>query len=178
MHGRILWQFRDYVQAMHGKNGWQSVLKTAGLEDRVYLAQAYPDEEARSLIRAAAQLSGKPVPAVLQEFGEFTVPSLIGMYAHLIKPEWRSLDVIERAEKLAHSAVRAYEHEAAPPFLRTRRINPRKVIVTYDSPRKMCAFAVGVGIGMGKYFHEDLVVVHNTCMNLGSDHCDISYTLV
>jgi hypothetical protein len=178
MHGRILWQFREYIESRHGKPAWIALLKTAGLEERVYLAQAYPDAEAFSLLKAAVTMSGKSAAAVLQEFGEFTVPALLGMYAHLIKPEWRTLDVIEHAERVAHGAVRQHERGAAPPYLRTRRVNPHKVIMNYDSPRKMCAFAVGVGLGLGKHFHEDVAVQHNPCMYRGSDHCEITYTVI
>jgi len=176
MHGRILWQFRDYIETRHSKGTWTAVLKTAGLEDRVYLPQAYLDEEAFSLLKATVKVSGKSAAVVLQEFGQFTVPALLGMYSHLIKPEWRTLDVIEHAESV-HGAVRRQERGAAPPYLSTRRISPNKLIVTYDSPRKMCAFAVGVGLGLGKQFQEAVTVQHNPCMYLGADHCEISFTV-
>ena len=178
MHGRILWQFRDYVESQHGKGAWKTVLKTAGLEERVYLSQAYPDAEAFSLLKAASKVYGKSVANLLQEFGEFTVPALLGMYSHLIEPEWRTLDVIEHAEKLAHGAVRQHERGAAPPYLCTRRVNSQKVILTYDSPRKMCAFAVGIGLGLGKHFQEKIAIQHNPCVYLGGDHCEITYTVV
>jgi hypothetical protein len=177
MHGRILWQFRDYVESQHGKQAWEGVLKRAGLADRVYLAQAYPEEEALALLKATAKMSGKSAAALLQEFGEFTVPALLGMYSHLIKPEWRTLDVIEHAERVAHGAVRKQERGAAPPFLLARRVNPRKLILTYTSPRKMCAFAVGVGLGLGKHFQENVTVQHNPCVHLGADHCEITFVV-
>ncbi len=58
MHGRILWQFRDYIETRHSKGTWTAVLKTAGLEDRVYLPQAYPDEEAFSLLNRLRKNDG------------------------------------------------------------------------------------------------------------------------
>jgi hypothetical protein len=178
MHGRILWQFREYIESKHGTRGWTSVLKAAGLEERVYLAQAYPDAEAFSLLKAAVAMSGKSAAVVVQEFGAFTVPALLGMYTHLIKPEWRTLDVIEHAEKVAHGAERQHERGAAPPYLQTRRVNLHKVIMTYESPRKMCSFAVGVGLGLGKYFHEDVKVHHSPCMYQGANHCEITYVVL
>lgn len=178
MHGRILWQFRDFIETQHVKGSWTAVLKTAELKDRVYLTQAYPDEEAFSLLKAAVKVTGKSAAILLQEFGEFTVPALLAMSSHLIKPEWRTLDVIEHAESVAHSAVRRQEHGAAPPYLSTRRVNSHKLILTYNSPRKMCAFAVGVGLGLGKQFQETVTVQHNPCMYLGADHCEISFTVL
>ncbi len=178
VHGRILWQFRDYVESRFGRGHWDSVLKAAGLADRVYLSKAYPAAEAQALIAAAERLSGKSARAILQDFGEFTVPALLGMYSHLIQPEWRSLDVIEHAEKIMHAKARQGERGAAPPYLVVRRINAHKVILTYNSQRRMCAVAVGVGLGLGKYFRESVSVQHNRCMNDGADHCEIVYSVV
>jgi len=178
MHGRILWQFREYVESQHGKNAWATVLKAAGLEERVYLAQAYPDAEAFSMLKAVVAMSGKSAAVVLQEFGEFTVPALLGMYSHLIEPEWRTLDVLQHAERVAHGAVRKHERGAAPPYLRTKRVSPHRVILIYDSSRKMCAFAVGLGLGLGKLFREHVTVQHNPCMYHGADHCEITFTVL
>jgi hypothetical protein len=86
--------------------------------------------------------------------------------------------VIEHAERVAHGAVRKHERGAAPPYLLVRRVNRHKVMLTYSSPRKMCAFAVGVGLGLGKYFQESVSVQHNPCMYQGADHCEITYTVV
>jgi Haem-NO-binding len=178
MHGRIFWQFREYVEKTHGARAWVAVLKGAGLQDRAYLAQPYPDSEAVSLIAATATITQKPIPVVVQEFGEFSVPALLQMYAHLIKPEWRTLDVIEHTEKVAHGAVRREQPGAAPPYLRTRRVSPRQLVLNYNSPRKLCAMAVGVGLGLGKYFQEKITVRHGACMHLGDDHCEITYEAV
>ena len=176
MHGRILWQFRDYVEARHGRAAWESLLKAAGLEHRVYLPQPYPDTEVFSLLQAAEKMTGKPASVLLQDFGEFTVPALLGMYSYLIKPEWRTLDVIEHAEKVAHGAVRQQVTGAAPPYLRVRRVNSNTLILVYNSPRKMCALAMGVGIGLGKHFQEDITVRHNPPNCLHAPSCEITYT--
>ena len=65
MHGRILWQFRDYVETTQGRNSWEIVLKAAGLQDRVYLPQPYPDTEVFALLQAAAKVSGRSASVVL-----------------------------------------------------------------------------------------------------------------
>ncbi len=175
MDGRILWQLRDYIESKHGKSTWSRTLQTANLADRVYLAQCYPDTEAVALLTAAAAIIGKPVPAVLEDFGTFTVPFLLNMYRHILKPEWRTLDVIEHAERAAHGRVRQERPDSAPPFLRARRLSLQKLILTYNSPRKLCPMAVGVGIGLGRHFHEKITVRHGTCMHLGDPSCEIIF---
>jgi hypothetical protein len=178
MHGRIFWQIREYAEAKYGGGGWDRLLKLAGLQDRIYLPQPYPDSEAIALLTAASTMSKKSLPAVLEDFGEFTVPSLLTMYGHVIKPEWRSLDVIEHAESAAHGLVRRDQPGSAPPFLRTRRIGLHEVLLIYNSPRKLCAFAVGVGIGLGKYFEEAVIARHQMCMHEGADRCEIKFQIL
>lgn len=175
MHGRIFWEFRDYAEARHGAGTWLKLLKKAGIEEKVYLRRVYPDTEMVALVAAACALSGKALPVLLEDFGEFMVPSLMSMYGHLIQPEWRALDVIEHTESTAHSAVRVDESGAAPPFLRTRRLAPGKLTLTYSSPRKLCALAVGLGKGLGKYFHEEVTVQHSVCMHRGAPSCEIMF---
>jgi hypothetical protein len=175
MHGTIFWQMRDFVEARCGRGSWKNLLKMAGLQDQVYLSRPYPDSEAVALLTAISTMTSKPLPVTLEEFGQFTVPSLLTLYGHLIKPEWRTLDVIEHAEGTAHGMVRREQQGSAPPYLRTQRHSPRKVLLFYNSPRKMCSFAVGVGMGLGKHFQETIIVRHRLCMHHGDDQCEIIF---
>jgi len=173
MHGRIFWEFRDYAEARHGAGTWLKLLENSGLEEKVYLRQPYPDTEMVSLMMAASALSGKSLPELLEEFGEFTVPSLLNMYGYLMKREWRTLDVIEHTEKIAHGAARMTDAGSAPPFLLTKRLGPEELKLTYSSPRKLCAFAVGVAKGLGKHFNEEVRLQHSVCMHRGDPVCEI-----
>lgn len=173
MHGRIFWEFRDYAEARYGPGTWLKLLKSCGMQEKVYLRQPYPDTEMVSLLTAACDLSGRSLPALLEDFGEFTVPSLLSMYGHLMMREWRTLDVIEHTEKTAHSAVRMMDAGSAPPFLLANRLGPEELMLTYSSPRKLCAFAVGVAKGLGKYFNEEVHIRHAVCMHRGDRACQI-----
>jgi Haem-NO-binding len=175
MHGRIFWELRDYAEARCGAGTWLTLLKNAGLKEKVYLTQSYPDSEMVLLVAAACKRTGKPPVLLLEEFGEFMAPNLMGMYAHLMKPEWRTLDVIEHAERTAHSAARLAEAGTAPPFLLTKRIHHGELTLTYSSPRKLCAIAVGVAKGLEKHFQEEITVHHSRCMLRGAPPCEILF---
>jgi hypothetical protein len=174
MHGRIFWELRNYSER-YGPATWNAIVKTAKLEDRIYLGQAYPDAEIMALLAAASSVLGKPLPALLEDFGAFTVPALMSMYGHLMRPEWRTLDVIEHTEKIAHGAVRLKEAGTAPPFLRTSRVSSDMLVLTYSSPRKFCAFAVGVGRGLAAHFGETIAIQQAVCMHEGANRCEITY---
>jgi predicted hydrocarbon binding protein len=173
MHGRIFWELRAYTEATYGDRSWRELLKIAGVEEKVYLGKAYPDTEMVELVGAAAKLGGKSVPELLEDFGAFLSPHLLTMYGHLIKQEWRTLELIEHAERVGHSTVRQQEAGTAPPFLRVKRLGAEKVVLIYSSPRKLCALAVGMIKGLGKHFNEEVSVQHTTCMHRGAAACEI-----
>ncbi len=174
MHGRIFWELRNYAER-YGPETWNVLVKMAKLEDRIYLGQAYADSEFIALLTAASSVTGKPLPALLEDFGAFTVPALMSMYGHLMRPEWQTLDVIEHTEKIAHGGVRLKEAGAAPPFLRTSRVSSNMLVLTYSSPRKLCAFAVGVGRGLAAHFGETIAIQQAVCMHEGANRCEITY---
>ena len=90
---------------------------------------------AKRMVMAACAMTGLPVSPVLEDFGQFIVPSLMRMYGHLLKPEWRAIDVIDHTEGTVHAVVRVRNPEAKPPRLKTQRLSPDEVLLAYTSPR-------------------------------------------
>jgi hypothetical protein len=111
----------------------------------------------------------------VEAFGEFIVPSLLKMYGHLIKPNWKSLDIIEHTEGTVHAVDRVNDKDALPPKLRTRRTGPDTIVLVYDSPRKMCALAIGIGKGLARHYKETLSIDQTKCMHKGGPFCEIIY---
>jgi hypothetical protein len=128
MHGIIFSELQSYAETKHGRGTWAALLRKANLENRIYLAvQEYPDTEIISLVMAASAMTQLPVSAVLADFGQFIVPSLMRMYGHLLRPEWRAIDVIDHTEGTVHAVVRTKNPGAKPPRLKTQRLSPNEV---------------------------------------------------
>jgi hypothetical protein len=179
MHGIIFSELHNYAEAKHGQGSWDVLLRKANLGNRVYLSiQEYPDAEIVSLIMAACAMTGLSVSAVLEDFGQFIVPSLMRMYCHLLEPEWKAIDVIDRTEGTVHAVVRVKNPEAKPPKLKTRRLSPDKVLLVYTSPRQMCGLAIGIGTGLGLHFGEKIVADQTVCMHKGASRCEILFRKV
>ncbi len=179
MHGIIFAELKKYVDTKFGGDTWNTLLKDSGMWPRAYLiVQEYPDQEAVALVSSASKMTGKPVPAILEDFGEFVAPALVNMYSSLIKPEWKTLDLIGGTEEVIHRVVRMKNRGAKPPELKCRRPGPDEVVITYSSPRKMCAVAKGVAKGVAKYYKERVRVMETSCMLAGSPSCQISVKLV
>jgi predicted hydrocarbon binding protein len=176
MHGIILSELKRFVLARYGDEAWRNVAREAGRPDATYLASGvYPDEDAFALVAAASKATGKPVPALLEDFGEYIAPHLLEIYAPIMRPSWRTLDVIENTEESVHRVVRLKNPGAQPPELRAERRSPEEVVLTYASPRKMCAVAKGIGRGLAFHFGERIEIAESACMHEGAPACVISF---
>lgn len=174
MHGIIFWELKKYVNTKLGGDAWQRLLQEAGLGSRIYTTlQEYPDEEAVAIVGAASRATGQAVSAILEDFGEFIVPDLVSMFKAMIRPKWKTLDLIENTEDVIHKAVRVQNPGADPPRLQCSRPGKEEVVIIYSSPRKMCALARGIAKGVANHYGEKVSIAEPRCMLRGSPNCEI-----
>jgi hypothetical protein len=179
LHGIIHTGLQKFVEATYGVEVWRTLLTRTGLESEIFTPLGtYPDEHLFSLVREAEALSGQPATMLLEAFGEFMVPSYLALYGTLMKPEWRTLEVIEHTEETVHRVVRMRQPGAEPPRLQTKRTSSHEVVLTYDSPRKLCAVARGIARGVAKQFSERLHMDDQKCMLRGDPACIIAFRRV
>jgi predicted hydrocarbon binding protein len=172
MHGIIFSELRKYVDTTLGNGAWTAALADAGLANKLYLPiQEYPDADVFALVSSAARTTGQTIPAILEDFGEFIAPALLGLYRTLVRPEWKTLDLLENTEQTIHSVVRARNPGAKPAELSAVRVSPDMVDLTYTSQRKLCPVAKGIVRGVGKHFGETITIHEVACMHDGADAC-------
>lgn len=157
MHGIIHAQLKKFVEAQHGRDAWKAILDDAGLSGKLYLAKSvYADDEATAIVGAASKLTGASAAQILESFGEFLVPTLMTTYRALIRPSWKTMDMLVWTEETIHKAVRLKEPGALPPKLRFQRTGPNTLKFFYHSPRRMAAVAKGIMKGVASHFGETL----------------------
>jgi len=172
MHGTMFVHLRRFTEEQYGTAAWNVVLSAAELGPRVYLPiTSYPDEELSAIVAAAARATGQEVPALLESFGEYVAPHLVAMYRHLLKPSWRTLDVLEHVEATAHRAVRVEQPGAAPPYLEAIRDSERQLTIHYTSARRLCHVAKGIIRGLARHFGEAVTITESQCMHRGAGRC-------
>lgn len=176
MHGIVFSQLQKYVVTKRGSRAWTTLLRNAQLENRAYLSVTeYPDAEMEALVSAIATMFGQPAAVVLEDFGVFIASPLMNIYEHLIPREWKTIDVIDKTEETIHNVVREQTPGAKPPVLHTIRRSVDEVVLIYGSPRKLCAFAIGIARGVAKHFNETIEITQTKCMNNGAPHCEIVF---
>jgi len=179
MHGLILTELKRFSEAGNSNGTWTQLLHEVGLAGRTYvLSQTYPDAEVAAIVGAAARHRGADVQTVLEQFGEFIAPTLMSVYRPFIKPEWKTLDMIEHTENNIHRAVRLRDPLAVPPRLKVRRVSPGEVVVIYESERRMCALAKGIARGVATHYGERIETNDLTCILKGQANCTIAIKLI
>ncbi len=155
VHGSIFFLLKKYIDHSFGLGAWDDILdrsKTA--HDNFDITKAYPLEEIGAIISTVSEMTGKSANDLKEAFGEYLVPDLFNLYKSYLKPDWRTLDVIEHTEKVMHGAVRKLNSAADPPILNVSRVNEKKLIVDYFSRRKMGSLALGIIKGIARYYNE------------------------
>ena len=175
MHGSILVGLKKFVEDNVGPSAWTQILDKAGLSSRLYLSsQAYPDEEVGKIVAAGSEITGMPVPVLLETFGTALGEHLVSAYSTLLDPAWKTLDVIERTEHTIHRVVRLRDPQATPPELFCTRVSADEVTIEYASERKLCIVARGLLRGIANHFGEQISVTEERCMLTGASSCLLS----
>ena len=155
MHGTIITLLRRYVQTQYDHSTWVRLMELSGLEDVVYDHKTvYPDEHIYALVGQAAEMTGLSAGELHEKFGEYLVPDLMYMYQKLLKPEWKTLDMLEHTELMMHKQVLREHTENLPPVLEASRLGPNELMIDYVSPRRMSGLAVGIVRGVTSYYDE------------------------
>ncbi|MGH9576943.1 MAG: heme NO-binding domain-containing protein [Terriglobales bacterium] len=155
MHGIIHAELRRFVETTHGVDAWGAVLAEAGLDRKIYLSTStYPDAEAVAIVTAANKLTGIPASKLLEDFGEFIAPTLLSMFKPLIKPTWKTLEMLLNTEETIHKVVRMRNPGAEPPRLHFEPAGPGQLLFRYNSPRKMASVAKGIIRGVARHYGE------------------------
>ncbi|WP_426062121.1 heme NO-binding domain-containing protein [Hymenobacter sp. B1770] len=155
MHGSIITLLKRYVQTQYDHSTWVKLVELSGLDKIEFDHKTvYPDEHVYALVGRAAEMTGIPAEELHEKFGEYLVPDLMYMYQKLVRPEWKTLDMIEHTEMTMHKQVRQEHSKNAPPVLEVTRINENELMIEYVSPRRMSGLAVGIVRGLANYYDE------------------------
>jgi hypothetical protein len=174
MHGALLRELQRFGEHSLGVVAWARITAEACLGDRVYLHTAdYPDDDLPTLITCASRTTGRTADALLQDFGAFLAPSLLRTYAPLVRPQWRTLEIIENTEETIHTVVRLRNPGAHPPALKVTRTGPDAVLVVYASSRRLCALAKGIMRGIADSFGDAITISERACMLRGDPQCEL-----
>ena len=153
MYGIFHVEIQHYIETRYSRALWTATLNRAGLQNRIYMTvSTYLDSEIAAIMEAASELTGMTVEALFEDFGAFTVPSLMSTYEPLINPRWSMADLLLNLEEAVYRVIRTRSPGAQPPRMQFERIGPGQLCLHYNSPRRMPALAKGFVKGVADYY--------------------------
>jgi len=178
MHGLILAEFESFVVSSLGRKAWARVMG-AGVGQRRYQRDTtYPDAEVAVLLGTAARVGRVSPSTLLERFGEYLAAPLLSLLPGSLPSEWRTLDVLAHVDAGIHSILRQSDPASNPPRLRCYAVYGSTAVIEYDSPRRLCALAIGVARGIAKHFSEELEIEQLRCMHRGADTCLLTFRVI
>jgi hypothetical protein len=179
MHGLFLHQLRLYTVATLGSDAWEEVAARASAPSDFDPSSVYPDELMTSVVDAAAALASTSRYALLEAYGEWSIAAMTELYRAAIDPRWNAVELIENVTAVFHRGiVRSQSPETAPPDLLCERQGDARVLVTYSSPRMLCALAKGFIRGIARQYRQGVKISESRCMLLGAPDCRLSVQFV
>ena len=178
MHGIVFEELREFVWRSYGPETWSELLAAAVPDRRFYAPDAgYPDEELEALVAEISDRTGVTRGDLLHSFGTFVAPTLLDLYRPMLDPGWNLLELLENVEETIHRVVRLDDPTASPPRLRVERTGDERVLIHYDSGRRMCDFAKGIVDGLQDEYGQRVAVTDLSCMLRGDPTCTIEVAL-
>ena len=166
----FLQKFADV--AATGSTSWKGVRASTATSAAKFLPSGvYPDADAVAILTTIAETTGRPLPSILEEFGQFLAPHLVKVAGPVVDPAWRTLDLIEHTEAIIHTMIRNTTPGAAPPVLEAVRQSPYELHLVYSSARRLCPLAVGLMRGIAAHYRETIRIEEPSCLLRGDPFC-------
>jgi tRNA A-37 threonylcarbamoyl transferase component Bud32 len=173
VHGLIFFYLQKFADvAAAGSTSWKGVRSSVTTTASKFLPSGtYPDADAVAILTTIADTTGRPLPSILEEFGQFLAPHLVKVAGPVVDPAWRTLDLIEHTEAIIHAMIRSTTPGAAPPVLETVRQGPDELHLVYSSARRLCPLAIGLMRGIAGHYGETIRIEEPSCLLRGDPFC-------
>ncbi len=160
MKGVIPICLSEVVIKQFGDEQWRKVLETAGLPvtARFLPSQDIEDAVVMELYKATCSVLRLTPTAAADAFGEHWccefAPRIYQAYYTGAKG---AKEFLLRMNDV-HAKVTDTIANAHPPEFSFERLGPKRLIMKYSSPRGLGDIFVGMVKGVGRYFHEELLI--------------------
>jgi hypothetical protein len=116
-------------------------LSTGGAFTRV---GNYPCSDLIAIVEGLSERADTPADELQRRFGHWMMAHFAAVYPQLMAAHDDALSMLEAIEGEVHVEVRKLYPEAELPRFETKRLGPRRLRMTYRSPRPLGAFCQGL----------------------------------
>jgi hypothetical protein len=174
MLGVVFTEFVDLVETRFSPEIVDTMIEKAGVTGAYTAVGNYPLKDMISMLTVLSSETGIPVPDLLRLFGERLFEAFANRYSAFLTDTTDAFTFISDVEERIHAEVRKlYPHAELPRF---RVIDHGKdlLVMRYQSFKCLGDLAIGLIIGCGKHFKENLSVTASPA----ADGPDVVLTIV
>ena len=160
MKGIIFTEFVEMVEEKYGYAIIDDIFESSDLPSGgIYTAVGtYKYQEMVQLLNGLSQRTKIPVNDLLKAYGKHLFEVLFGAYPHLFEKITTAFDLLEQIDKHLHVEVQRLYPDAELPKFDIFKSSEKKLVMIYQSERKMSDFADGVIEATLEHFHEKATV--------------------
>lgn len=160
MKGIIFTEFLTFAEAGHGDDFVDDLVYAADLPGKGIFTSVgtYDFSELVKMLSTYCQMTRRPLPSVLREFGQHLVvvfrkkfPELFGQYAG-------TLSLLNNVEDHIHVEVLKLYPDAELPSFDTISYSERQLVLDYTSCRALSDLAVGLIQGVADLYRENVTI--------------------
>ncbi len=158
----------------------RSILAEAGVPaNRLFaLDQSYDDAELLRLVHASAQVLGKDVDILLEDFSQTFIDDAVKRWPVWFEmaPDARSF--LERQPRIHDSFARSLDDTASQPTRQAQKFRIAEIedglMVEYRSDNKLCGLYKSLARAVLRHYKDETgQIQESVCMHHGHDHCEI-----
>lgn len=161
MKGMIFTEFLEMLEEQHGLALKHQVIRDSRVADGgAYTSVGnYSHADLVALVSALETATGRPAHALLSMFGERLFAYFVRNYAHFFRSAAGCFEFLSRVEDYyIHVEVRKLYSDAQLPVFRTLHHESGRLIMEYQSPRPLAAFAEGLIRASIAHFKEPIAL--------------------
>jgi hypothetical protein len=146
MKGFIFTNFIEFVETNHGLEMVDEMITNCNLPSQgIYSSfSSYEFDELVSLLTFVSQKTKVNPEILLEKFGVFVFPYLIGKHSYIIENFDNPIDLIGGIENHIHIEVKKLYNDADLPTFRVVEKTTKKLTVIYNSSKGLTYFAIGL----------------------------------
>ena len=146
MKGFIFTNFLDFVEKNKGLEMVDSMISDCDLpSDGIYSAfLSYEYNELVTLLTYVSKKTNIKQEVLLEEFGRFVFPYLIGKHSYIVKEYSNPIDLLAGIENHIHIEVKKLYEDAELPTFSVAEKTKTSLSLIYTSSRGLTYFAIGL----------------------------------
>jgi hypothetical protein len=179
MKGIVFTVLNDMVIEKFGFDVWEQLItKVQPASGGSYTAaDTYPFKELQSLVGELSSMLKIDPSALVEAYGEYMFPVLASKYPVFLKKGITFKEFLKSIDGVIHIEVKKLYPDAGLPSIQYSELAPDKIMLKYQSPRKLCFLAMGLVHGAAKHFKVDIHIEQPICMHHNADHCRLEITI-